>query len=392
MRVNAKGGSGSGAVLSTVPRASIFAATTPMAGGAARPHVYSVPSRGSFFACALNPIGSFSPSNACGPIVSSVSRSISIGPPPSHSAKSFPACAIGAVLPGLVGNRPRFWRGEEACVHAPRTAIRSGAPEPSWATKRSVRTILAPAETRPSSPKAKAKIWPSPSNQCAYRVAPTRHRPGPTRYSVPRRSLGISPVMASGGMGANGRSPQGSRPPRQGQRSTAARTSAGGARGPEAGRGTRTACGPRAADATGGVEARRERRGERRPDPRDPTRNARGTRGGRVDEAADAIPGRSRGRSRRRGSLGNRRRDVREGGVGGEVAETREPRATASARAGGRAVARERRGARRVHASDGPGRPRRGPLAIARAGSRVVASDVARPKPRRFRARIRASG
>ena len=57
------------------------------------------------------------------------------------------------------------------------------------------------------------------------------------------------PTMEPAGRGANGRSPQGSSPPRHGHCATAATTSGGGASGPEVGSGTCTACGPAAAAA-----------------------------------------------------------------------------------------------------------------------------------------------
>ena len=153
MSVNLGPGPGSGrsTTFSTAPEASIFATLTPMAGGFARPHVYSVPSRESRFACAEKPMGSSGP-NENTPRVSSVVGSSSTGAPPSHSARKRPAWNIGAVFPGLVGNRPRLAKRSSACVHAPRTATPASMPARSCATYRSVRTIRTPAEAAPASP------------------------------------------------------------------------------------------------------------------------------------------------------------------------------------------------------------------------------------------------
>ena len=262
----------------TSPVAEMRATCTPMLGGAARPHVYKEPSE-SRFACAEKPMGRRRPALSVKTLfvsaepgdwlssVSSVRLSTRTGAPPSHSARSSPAWTRGAVLLGLVGKRKRLANGKfrsSACVHAPRTATPLSTPARSCAANRDVRTNLIPARTVTgglasslASSNEHANVAPSPSNQCAYLASPTRHRPGPTRNSAPRRSSGIEPVTWSGLRARTGWSPQGSKPPRQGHAETASRAHAGGASAPEVGRGTSMACSPRAVSARGGGAERR---------------------------------------------------------------------------------------------------------------------------------------
>ena len=60
------------------------------------------------------------------------------GRAPFAQRQERPAWNIGAVFPGLVGNRPRLAKRSSACVHAPRTATPASMPARSCATYRSV--------------------------------------------------------------------------------------------------------------------------------------------------------------------------------------------------------------------------------------------------------------